>query len=68
MAKIDNLDDVLNILPQQFIEFDLDHYSPTQLNQPLAVWAYKYIACNQEVNLKPISICFLALPLGPLPR
>tara|TARA_R110000803_G_scaffold95372_3_gene163317 strand:+ start:3554 stop:4489 length:936 start_codon:yes stop_codon:yes gene_type:complete len=52
MAKIDNLDDVLNILPQQFIEFDLDHYSPTQLNQPLAVWAYKYIACNQEQRRK----------------
>lgn len=48
----ESLEDVLGIIPPEFLELGIDHYSPTQMNMPLAVWAYKYVALDQEQRRK----------------
>ena len=51
-VKTESLEDVLGIIPPEFLELGIDHYSPTQMNMPLAVWAYKYVALDQEQRRK----------------
>mgnify|MGYP003110638527 FL=1 len=46
--KPKSLDEELGIIPQEFIELDINHYSPTQLNQPMWLWALLYGAFSQQ--------------------
>tara|TARA_R110000765_G_scaffold117691_1_gene211606 strand:+ start:742 stop:1671 length:930 start_codon:yes stop_codon:yes gene_type:complete len=48
--KPKSLDEELGIIPQEFIELDINHYSPTQLLQPMWLWALMYGAFNQETR------------------
>tara|TARA_R100001377_G_C3194989_1_gene112358 strand:- start:5076 stop:6029 length:954 start_codon:yes stop_codon:yes gene_type:complete len=64
--KTESLEDILGIVPPEFLEFGLDHYSPTQMNMPLALWAYKYVALDQDKrrNLKTNVNMFFGTVIG----
>ncbi len=44
----ETLDEILDTIPQPFLNLGIDHYSPTQLNCSMANWAYKYGVLDQE--------------------
>ena len=46
--KPKTLDQELGSIPEEFLKLDISHYSPTQLNQPLWLWALMYGAFTQK--------------------
>jgi len=37
-----------DLIPQYYLDLNLNHFSPTQLNLPIDVWMFKYVYLNQE--------------------
>ena len=61
-----NLDEILETTPQAFADLGIDHYSPTQLNCSLALWAYRYgvLTSAERSKLKYNFKMYLGTTIG----
>ncbi len=64
--EMKNLDEILELPPQAFTDLGINHYSPTQLNSSVALWAYKYavLTSAERRKLRSTFKMFLGTTIG----